>query len=70
MVCFLVKLRITLKYKKHFKRSRFDIDDNYLYLGKILSIPVLIIVVKSVFQNDNKCYPQIDIHECLRMFEL
>ena len=70
MVCFLVKLRITLKYKKDFLRIKFDIDDNYFPLGKIISIPVLIIVVKYVFQNDNKYYPQIDIHECVRMFEL
>ena len=31
---------------------------------EILSIPILSIVVKSVFQNENKYYPQIHINEC------
>ena len=39
-------------------KIRFDSDDNDLYLGKIESIPVLIIVVKSIFQNNNKYYPK------------
>ena len=30
----------------------------------ILSIPILSIVVKSVFQNENKNYSQIYIHAC------
>ena len=43
-------------------KIRFDsIDD--LPLGKILSIPILNIVVKSDFQNENKYYPQIHIHK-------
>ena len=53
----------SIKYKKDSMKIRFDsIDD--LPLGKILSIPVLSIVVKSVFQNENKYYPPIHIHEC------
>ena len=53
-----------IKYKKDLMKIRFDSDDNNLPLGKILKISVLIIVVKSVFQNNNKYYPQIHIHEC------
>ena len=48
----------SIKYKKDLMKIRFDSDDNDLYLGKIESIPVLIIVVKSVFQNNNKYYPK------------
>ena len=41
----------------------FDSDYN-LPLGKILSIPNIIIVTISVFQEDNKYYPQVYLHEC------
>ena len=53
----------SIKYKNNFMKIGFDSDDD-LRLGKILSIPILSIVVKSVFQHDNKYYPQIHIHEC------
>ena len=44
-------------------RIRSDSNDD-IPLNKILSIPVLSIVVKLVFQNENKYYPQIHIYEC------
>ena len=44
-------------------KIRFDSSDDDLTLGKILSIPILSIVVKSVFQNEKKYYPQTHIHE-------
>ena len=44
-------------------KIRFDLNDD-LPLGKILSIPICAIGVKSVFENDNKYYPQVYIHEC------
>ena len=44
-------------------KIRFYSNDEDLFLGKILSIPVLIKVIKPVFQHDNKYYPQIHIHE-------
>ena len=49
-----------IKYKKDLMKMKFRSDDN-LPLGKIFRIPVLIIVVKSVFQNDNKYYPQVHV---------
>ena len=54
----------SIKYKKNLMKIRFDSNGDDLPLGKILSIPILSIVVKSVFQHENKCYPQIHIHEC------
>ena len=42
-----------IKNKKDFMKIKFYSNDD-LPLGKILSIPVLVIVVKSVFKNDNK----------------
>ena len=49
-----------IKYKKDFTKNRFySLDD--LPLGKILSIPMLVIVVN--FKNDSKYYPHVFIHE-------
>ena len=47
-----------IKYKKDFMRIRFESDDN-LPLGKMLSIPGMIIVVGSLLQEDNKYHPQV-----------
>ena len=49
-------------------RIRFDSNDD-LPLNKILSIPILSIAVKSVFQNENKYYLQIHVHECEYEYE-
>ena len=52
------------KYKKDFMKIKFESNDN-LPLVKILSIPSMIIVVKSVLQKDkNYYYPQVYLHEC------
>ena len=39
-----------IKYKEHFTKIRFD-SDNDLPLGKILNIPSLIIIARSVFKE-------------------
>ena len=54
----------TIKYIKDFLKIRFHLDDDDLPLGKILSIPILSIVVKFVLQNEKKYYLQIHIREC------
>ena len=54
-----MKLKTKLK---QFMRIRFDSKDD-LPLGKILSIPILSIVVKSIFQSKNKYCLQIHKHE-------
>ena len=46
---------------------RFKSNDD-LHLGKILSIPSMIIVAGSVLQKGNKYYPQVSLHECLYEF--
>ena len=52
-----------LDIKKAFMKIRFESDDvSPLY--KILNIIDMIIVVRSVLQEDNKYYPQIYLHEC------
>ena len=57
-----------VKYGKDFMKGRFESNDD-LPLGKILNIPVRIIVVKSVFQRDNNYYPQFLLYECLCEYE-
>ena len=53
-----------IEYGKDFMKIRFESDDD-LPLGKILSIPVCIIIVGSVFQENNNYYPQVHLHEYL-----
>ena len=47
-----------------FIKTRFKSNDD-LPLRKILNIPVCIIIVRSVFQEDNNYYPQVLLYECL-----
>ena len=49
-------------------KIKFESNDD-LPLGKILSIPVCIVTVGSVFQEDNSYYPQVYLHECLYEYE-
>ena len=57
-----------IKYKRDFIKIRFESDDD-LPLGKILSIPLCLIAVGSVFEEDNKYYPQSHLHESLYGYE-
>ena len=45
-------------------KIKFNSDDD-LPLGKILSLHNMTITVRSVFQEDNKYYPQVFLDECL-----
>ena len=56
------------KYGKDFIKIKFLPDDN-LPLGKMLNIPVCIISVRSVFQENNNYYSQVHLHECLCEYE-
>ena len=51
------------EYGKDFMKIKFDTDDN-LPLNKQLKLHMLTIVVRSVFQEDGKFYPQIYLDEC------
>ena len=57
-----------IKYEKDFVKIKFQSNGD-LPLGKILNIPVCIIVVRSVFEEDGKYYPQVLLHECLYEYE-
>ena len=45
-------------------KIRVNSDDN-LTLNKILKLYMLTVIVRSVFQKDNKYYPRAFLDECL-----
>ena len=50
------------EYGKDFIRIKFNSDDN-LTLNRILKLHNVTIVIKSVFQEDGKYYPQVFLDE-------
>ena len=52
------------EYKKDFIKIKFISDDN-LPLNKILKLHNMTIVIRSIFQEDVKYYPQFFKNECL-----
>ena len=53
-----------IQKKKKIIKIEFESDDNLL-LNEILNFHNLTITVSSVFQEDNKHYPQIYLYECV-----
>ena len=49
-------------------KTKFETDDD-LPLGKILNIPVCVVIVRGVFEKDSKYYPQVLLHECFYEYE-
>ena len=52
------------EYGKDFMKIKFDTDDN-LPLDKKLKLQMLAIIVTSVFEIDDKFYPQLYLDDCL-----
>ena len=52
------------EYEKDFMRIKF-ISENDLPLNKILKIHNLTIIIRSVFEEDGKYYPQNFLDECV-----
>ena len=58
------KVNIKLnEYGNGFMKTKFNLDDN-MPLNKTLKLHNLTIIVRSVFQEDNKYYPQVFLDEC------
>ena len=51
-------------YEEKYMKIKFNSDDN-LPLYKILKLDNITIVIRSVFQEDNKYYPKVFLDECL-----
>ena len=52
------------EYEKDYMKIMFNSDDD-LPLNKILNLCILTIVVRSVFEEDSKYYPQVFLDEYL-----
>ena len=69
---FLIKLWIKLKkidddwleYAKDYMKIKFDSDHN-LPLNKQLKFYNMTVTIRCVFEEDNKLYPQVFLHEAL-----
>ena len=57
-----------IRYSGDFMKIKFESDDD-LPLGKLINIPVCAIIVKDVFEEDSKYYPQVLLHECFYEYE-
>ena len=53
-----------VKYGKDYMHIKFSSDDN-LPLNEILKFHVLTIIIRNIFEKDNKYYPQIFRDDCL-----
>ena len=51
------------EYEKDVVKIKFE-SDYGLPLGKILNIPVCVIIAKSVFEENGKYYPQVYLKNC------
>ena len=49
-------------------KIRFE-SNHALPLGKIINIRVCVIIVSTVFKENNKYYPQILLHHCFYEYE-
>ena len=52
-----------MNIEKDFMKVKFNSDDN-LPLNKTLKLHNMTIVIRSVFQKDDKYYPQVFLGEC------
>ena len=51
-------------YEKNYSKIGVNADDD-LTLNKQLKFPTLTIIIRCVFQNGKKLFPQIYLDECL-----
>ena len=52
-----------LVYEKNY--DKIDVNANDVPLYKPLKFPTLLIIIRCVFQTDNKLEPQVYLDECL-----
>ena len=54
-----------MHYEKKYAKIRANTDGNDIPLNKQLKFLSLTIIIRCVFQNGKKLYPQIYLDECL-----
>ena len=52
------------EYEKDFMKIKFNSDDN-LPFNEILKLHMLTVIVRYLFEESGKCYPQVFLYECL-----
>ena len=52
-----------IKYSKDILKVKFKTNDD-LPFGEVINIPVCVIVISSIFQENNEYYPQISLYDC------
>ena len=55
--------RKELVYEKNY--SKIDVNENHVPLYKPLKFPTLLIIIRCVFQTDNRLEPHVYLDECL-----
>ena len=49
---------------------KIKFESNYdLPLSKILNIPVCVIIIRGIFEEDSKYYPQVLLNKCFYEYE-
>ena len=51
-------------YDEKYMKIEFDSNDKLL-LNKLIQIPVMAIVVRGIFYQNNKYYPQVFLDKCM-----
>ena len=57
-------MKLKGEYEKDFIKIKFNLVDN-LPLNKMLKLRMLTVIVRSVFEENSKYYPQVFWEECL-----
>ena len=57
------------EYDEKYMKIKFNLDDN-LPLNKMIEIPSMIIVVRAVFHENDKYYPQVTLGQCLYKLQI
>ena len=57
-----------IKYNKDFMKIKFESDDD-LPISKIINIPLCALIIRGVFEEENKYYPQVLLHDCFYEYE-
>ena len=59
----LISRNNVIKYSKDFRKIKFESDDD-LPIRKIINIPLCVIIIRGVFEEDSNYYPQVLLNEC------
>ena len=52
------------EYEKDYMKIKFDTDDD-IPLNKVLYFPTIAVIIRCVFEQNGKYYPQVYLDECL-----